>query len=361
MTIKSNFDDYYYKEVAKMTGAGSWNINYKEKTSLLDPLGRLILNTPQDYSPNPKNAMKFYPLDEVVRAQEIVNHCMEGNSFDTTIRMLTYDKKEFWVRAVGEPLVDELNNIIGIRGVFQDINTEKLKELSLEKSVDVIASQNSRLFNFAHIVSHNLRSHSSNLQLTVELLNSPNNSEVEEKELKESLFSISESLNTTIIHLNEIVSVQSKADDQKSEVVFETILKTVKDSIQRIIIENNATILSDFSEVSSISYIPAYMQSILLNLVSNAIKYKHPDRNAIIEIKTFSEEGKQFLTVKDNGLGIDLKKFRHKLFNMYQTFHRNQDAVGIGLFITKNQVEALQGSISADSIVNEGTTFKIKF
>lgn len=359
--MNSNFNDFYYKEVAKLTGAGSWSVNFKDKTSMLDPLGRRLLNTPEDFKPTPKNAMGFYALDEIVRAQNFFNDCMKGIPFNATIKMLTYDKKEFWVKAAGQPLFDEQNNIVGVRGVFQDVNVEKMKELSLEKSLEIIASQNARLFNFAHIVSHNLRSHSSNLQLTVELFNSLHNSEEEEKELKDNLVSISESLNKTISHLNEIVSTQSQADDDKSDVVFEDVLKTVKKSIQCTLNKSKATIISDFSGVPMIPYIPAYMQSILLNFISNSIKYKHPDRDPIIEIKTFSEENKNYLTVKDNGIGINLQKYKNKLFNMYQTFHRNEDAVGIGLYITKNQVEALQGTITVESVVDQGSIFKVKF
>ncbi len=65
--------------------------------------------------------------------------------------------------------------------------------------------------------------------------------------------------------------------------------------------------------------------------------------------------------VKDNGRGVDLEKYGDKVFNMYQTFHLNKDAVGIGLFMTKNQVETLQGTISIESTVDKGTVIKIKF
>lgn len=343
-----------------MTGAGGWEVNFRDKTSLLDPLGQRILRTPPDFVPTLNSAMEFYAPEEKERAALIFNDCTKGIPFNTTIKMITYNKKEFWAKAIGEPLFDENGAVIGVHGVFQDIDVEKLKELSLEKSLKVIATQNSRLFNFAHIVSHNLRSHSSNLQLTIELLNSVE-SEKEEQELKESLLQISESLNATIVHLNEIVSVQSKADDEKSEVVFEEVLRLVKSSISRMIQDTGAEIYSDFTEVPSIHYIPAYMESIVLNLISNSIKYKHPDRRPVIDIFTFQEGETNYMIVKDNGRGIDLDTFGDKIFNMYQTFHFNKDAVGVGLFITKNQVEALGGTITIESDVDIGTTIKIKF
>ncbi|MGY8915134.1 MAG: ATP-binding protein, partial [Flavobacteriales bacterium] len=70
-------------------------------------------------------------------------------------------------------------------------------------------------------------------------------------------------------------------------------------------------------------------------------------------------DGDFTLLFRDNGLGIDLKKHGKKIFGMYKTFHKHKEAKGIGLFITKNQVEAMNGKISVESQVDEGTTFKV--
>lgn len=107
----------------------------------------------------------------------------------------------------------------------------------------------------------------------------------------------------------------------------------------------------------SITYIPTYIESILLNLITNSIKIRTP----VVDIFTSREDNKNCLIVKDNGRGIDLERNKDKVFNMYQTFHLNKDAVGIGLFMTKNQVVTVQGTISIESTVNKGTVLKIIF
>ena len=133
-------------------------------------------------------------------------------------------------------------------------------------------------------------------------------------------------------------------------------------SIRNIITSGNAEVHHNFDALSEVRFVPAYMESILLNLLTNAIKYKHPDRDAKIHFESgITEEGKGFLKISDNGQGIDMEKFGDKVFGMYKTFHHNTDAVGIGLFITKNQIESQNGSIEVESEVGVGTTFTIGF
>jgi signal transduction histidine kinase len=97
----------------------------------------------------------------------------------------------------------------------------------------------------------------------------------------------------------------------------------------------------------------------LYNLISNAIRYRHPDRKSIINIKWKKENNSNYIEISDNGIGIDLARNRNKIFGMYKTFTSNPDSRGIGLFITRNQIEAMRGRITVDSELNKGTTFKI--
>ncbi|MFS4482585.1 ATP-binding protein [Hyunsoonleella sp. 2307UL5-6] len=352
---------FYYKETAEMTKTGSWYVDFIKQKSYWDHQTRRILEYPEDYIPSLKNSEKYYPDDYKGIAKDIFLECAtEGKKFDTQIKMLTKNGRSFWVRAMGKPVFDTNKNTIGIRGVFQDINTSKVKEISLQRTSNIIASQNKRLFNFAHIVSHNLRSHTSNLSLVTELISSFEDPK-EKLGLLDNIKDIATSLNDTIEHLNEVVTIQTSTNKNKSVVYFEDVLNQVIRSIGQIVAKENATINTDFSELECIDYIPAYLDSIFLNLITNAIKYKHPNRNPVITIKSKIENSKHVLEISDNGLGIDMEKFGDKIFGMYKTFHRNKDATGIGLFITKNQIEALNGEISVFSEINSGSTFKIQF
>jgi len=128
------------------------------------------------------------------------------------------------------------------------------------------------------------------------------------------------------------------------------------------ILEKIAQIEYDFKDAPVIDYPKIYLESIFLNLLSNALKYSSRDRTPHIILKSFfGADHKIVLTCEDNGIGIDMDKYGHKIFGLYKTFHHHPDANGVGLFITKNQVEALGGSITVESKVGIGTKFTIKF
>ena len=122
---------------------------------------------------------------------------------------------------------------------------------------------------------------------------------------------------------------------------------------------NDATFITNIPENATINYNSAYLESILYNLISNAIRYRHPERKPIISIQLYKENEKDVIEISDNGMGIDLKRNADKIFGMYKTFSNNPDAKGIGLFITKNQIVAMGGTIKVKSTLDEGTSFKI--
>jgi signal transduction histidine kinase len=103
------------------------------------------------------------------------------------------------------------------------------------------------------------------------------------------------------------------------------------------------------------------MESIFLNLFTNAIKYKAPNRNLVISIHTEDRADKILLVFEDNGIGIDVKRFKDRLFGLYQKFHNHPESKGFGLYLIKSQIESLGGSIEVESTVNVGTKFLIKF
>lgn len=352
-------DDFYYEEISNLTGAGGWMIDFIEKKSYFDKQAKRILKVPTDFTPTLKNGYKFYAEEHSEAAAELFLGCAQGIPFHSEIKMVTFDGDVFWARAHGTPLKDENDEIVGIRGVFQNIDFEKKRELRLQKSIDLIEKHNERLYNFAHIVSHNLRSHVSNLQLTADLFET-DSLNIGQKELFANFPSIAANLDTTIQHLHEVVTIQTESDIKREEIDLQKVFNRVVSSIKQLVQQHDVVFYTEFSEVEKVHYIPAYLESMLLNFITNAIKYRKPDVRPEIRVFTYEEDKKKYLVVQDNGIGIDMDLHGKKVFQLYKTFHNNPDAVGLGLFLTRNQVEAVGGKIFVESKVGKGCKFTVQ-
>lgn len=274
------------------------------------------------------------------------------------------NQQTVWISAKGEFKYNEHGEPIVMFGSAQDITESKQLEIDLNNSIKIAEEQNKRLLNFSYIVSHNLRMHTVNIQSLLELIEETEGEE-EKQEIIGLLTTASNLLSETMLHLNEVVNIQNPLLLESSKQNLHLYIRNVIYILDTQIKKKNAVIHSLVAEDIEINYNPAYLDSILLNLISNALKYSSSDRQPVITIDCKSlqakGEGHQWeLSIRDNGLGIDLQKNGHKLFGMYKTFHGNADAKGIGLFITKNQIESMGGTISVESTPNVGTTFIIK-
>ncbi len=241
-----------------------------------------------------------------------------------------------------------------------DISRIKLLEKELTSSNEKITEQNQRLLSFANIVSHNLRSHAGNLCAILELLNKTE-AEAERKTLLNFLQSISKAFSETVNHLNDIAEIQNQKQLKLEEI---NLYKYIEQAIKVLAVQIStcdAVVHNNVHRETIITANPAYIESIVLNLLSNALKYRHPDRTPRVTMEVVTNSNYVTLTVTDNGRGINLEKHRKDLFGMYKTFHKNPDAKGIGLFITKMQVESMGGFIEVESQEHKGTSFIIHF
>ncbi len=241
-----------------------------------------------------------------------------------------------------------------------DITRRKEHETEKEKTILTLNRKNLQLSNFAHIVSHNLRSHSANLQMLTSMY-MDSGSEEEKSMFFEKIRNIGESLSRTIEHLTEIVKISQDLNGPLETLYFAPIFKRVKDSVQADILRSEALITSDFSASPAIEYPAAYLESIMLNLLTNALKYRSPDRRPEIVFRTGPSEGTIRMRCTDNGIGINLEKHRKNLFGLYKTFHKHPEARGMGLFLIRNQIENMGGRITVESQPDVGTTFDIHF
>lgn len=227
----------------------------------------------------------------------------------------------------------------------------------LNRQNNQLQQTNRRLSDFAHITSHNLRAPVSNLNSLLHIYDISD--EIEKKEVIGKFKTVVSHLNTTMETLVGALKTQHNSSKEIEPIPLNEVLIEVKKILETQINESKIEINSNFLVNDRVAYNKIYMDSIFLNLISNAIKYRSPDRSPVLSIISKTERGKPVLIFKDNGLGIDLERHGDKLFGLSKTFHRHPDARGVGLFMTRTQIESLGGTITAKSKVNEGTEFKI--
>lgn len=278
--------------------------------------------------------------------------------FKSEISYIHKNGRTIWASLSATIIKDKSGVPLHFVAQINDLSQIKESTNRIVKLLETTENQNKRLLNFAHIVSHNLRSHYSNLDMLLDItkMDMPEATENEIFPLMEQAVS---HLGETVENLNEVASINIKKDLKKEPLNLLQSFDKISASIAALIIESKTKLCVDISKDIYIEAVPAYLDSILLNFLTNAIKYKKQNEAPKVELEAKIEKDYVILKIQDHGLGIDLEKYGDKLFGMYKTFHKHEDSRGIGLFITKNQVEAIGGKIEVESEVNVGTTFYI--
>jgi len=320
--------------------------------------------------------MTGYPADEVIgKSLEILfgkkSDILEFDKLRTAVQeykecfveTISYKKngEEFWINFSMIPVTDKEGEHSHWISIQRDVTVEKEREKEREQLIRELTQNNKDLKQFSYITSHNLRAPLSNL---TGLLNLIEEIPIEDSELKEIINGFSKSthlLNETINDLVKVIIIKDNPSIQKEKLLIKDVFENVFNQLS-FLISSNKPILKIDLEVETIFDInKSYLESIFLNLLTNAINYREPSRQLRITIATKVEDNNLFMTFKDNGIGIDLEKNNDKIFGLYQRFHNYPESKGLGLYLVKSQVESMGGTISVDSIVGKGTTFTIVF
>jgi len=213
---------------------------------------------------------------------------------------------------------------------------------------------------FAYIISHNLRAPVANIVGFAEALVLPQLPDETRKKFKAGLLSSSHKLDMVIRDLAHVLEVRRYADEPREPISFSSLAKDISLSLSNIIEKEKVELKWQFG-VDEITAIKSYMHSIFYNLISNSIKYRQPAVAPVIEIESRRSGNNIQLLFKDNGMGIDLATRKDQVFGLYKRFHPHIEGKGVGLFMTKTQVEAMGGKITILSEVGKGTEFKMEF
>lgn len=285
------------------------------------------------------------------------------NKIACEIEIISYKKSgvAYWVQFSMVPVFNSENENTHWISIQRDITERKNQEKEKEELINELTQKNNDLRQFSYITSHNLRAPLSNL---IGLLKLSDEIEIENEELKmifDGFLKSTYMLNETISDLGKVVIIRENQTIERQNINIGSLLNDVLHQNEILLKNMKPNIAIDIPEDLKVYFNKAYLESVFLNLITNALKYKSDERNLQLEIAAISHASYIQLEFKDNGIGIDLTKNKDKIFGLYQRFHEHVDSRGLGLYLVKSQMESMGGKIEVESEVNKGSTFILKF
>jgi len=306
------------------------------------------------------NAIDYFSIERQAFMKKKCHEALAGKSIMHEVKYLQADKTLRWYFMRFYPVHNFEKKIFGVVIALNDVTERKTLDLNRQKITQELIQRAKAQEQFTYIVSHNLRSPVANIIGLSNLMNDGELSHEESKEMMNRLAVSAKKLDEVILDLSQILNVNKEVKENMELVVFSELIKDVEVNLNLEISKNNIQIITHFQEEGMLT-VKGYLSSIFYNLISNSIKYRQPNIDTIIEVRSLKKAGKIQLIFKDNGLGIDLKTKGDQVFGLYKRFHKNVEGRGMGLYMVKTQVETLGGKISISSKVNEGTEFLIEF
>ena len=241
-----------------------------------------------------------------------------------------------------------------------EIIQRKKQEAGLEKISYELQVTNNELEQFAYLTSHNLRAPVTNLRSLIKLFDKENLHEKNKLFFDKIEFSVN-NFNEMLSDLNVILSARKEEVASYKTLNFGEELQHVMNSISQTAADDDLNVLHDFSKSPQVYCQQDVLRSVLLNLVTNAIKYKKMGNKPELFLQSDLSGDYIILKATDKGIGINLNKYGNRLFNPYQRLHPHIEGKGLGLYLIKTQVEKMGGKINVESVEKKGTTFTVYF
>jgi PAS domain S-box-containing protein len=267
----------------------------------------------------------------------------------------------YWQEVSLQPVWDQVGKVQQYLIIFRDITARQERTQTLERLTRDLIHRNRDLSEFAYIVSHNLRAQVANIlglsQILKEELTGSSQPEAVSR-----LFQSTDQLDGVIRDLQDLLEQQQAEPVPYSYLELETMTSIVLGSFQSIIQKTEAQITWDFSAAPVAYAIRPYLFNMLQNLISNALKFCAPDQ--VPQVHLYSElstdEATLRLCIQDRGLGMTPSQAQRYLFQPYQRFHPQIEGKGIELYLVRNQVESMGGSIWVESERGQGSAFWVQ-
>ena len=216
---------------------------------------------------------------------------------------------------------------------------------------------------FVYTASHDLRQPISNIEGLLKLLRgvlrAPSPALTGEvPRILDMMQESVERFKRTIEYLTDVSKLQREFGQPVQPVPLAPVIESVRLDLAPILEDTSGRLDVDVRAVPTLSLSEKNLRSVVFNLLSNALKYRHPDRAPDVQVRTRLEERYAVLEVRDNGLGFNVAH-EARMFGLFQRLHTHVEGSGMGLYMVKRVVENAGGHIAVQSRVGEGATFTV--
>lgn len=241
--------------------------------------------------------------------------------------------------------------------ILLDVTRQVRAEQKVQDNLVTLENHNKELEQFAYILSHDLKSPLSTIQLSSDLAKMQSTDQKDH--LLEVISRSASNLHQMIEGLEELIDVRKTTEGKKlaSVIRFQDLLNKVLDAYQLQLETQEIELIANFHKAPTIRHIESYLNSIFHNMISNAIKYRKEGKPLKIIITSEKQDNFTLLQFSDNGIGIDVRKHQAHLFQPFRRFTSQAQGKGIGLSIIKSMIELNNGRLTLESEVGKGTTF----
>jgi|GEM_PF-1027933 len=329
------FIDYYNQHTADYTGVSPDELGPTGWVSLLDP------------------------SEQAAAARRWVQCVATGEAYEGLFRMRRHDGQYRWhiIRA------RQLTDTRGPRwfGACTDVDDQHQLREVLQTQYDELARTNRDLDTFVYAASHDLTQPLNNLRgLFNELRRSATFNDDEQETMLGMVDDALSQLDRTLRDLADTVQQQRQLAAPAEAIDLGSVADEVLLGLRAQVEEAQAVIELDFSAAPSLLYGRANLRSVLHNLLSNALKFAHPERAPhLVVSSSVGSSGRPRLTVQDNGLGMDLRNNDDAVFQLFERQHPHISGAGVGLYLVQRIVKSHGGHIEVSSTAGEGTTFTV--
>lgn len=344
-----------YQEAQEIANFGHWNWDMiKDEITWSDQLFHIFGQVPGKFEATFEALMNIiHPEDQQIFNEDVERCINEKVLHDIVHRIVVNDGEIRYVHQIGRAFYDMNGIPYRMSGTTQDITKDVMYNHQ-------IVQQNNELQNFVRIISHNLRAPISNLLMLSKIYDWGTHDMNDD--IMKKIENTTEALDQTIKDLNLSLSLKRVDKENFKKIKLKEVMKDVDGLLADEIDKKEAVVLTDFSRAEGIMGIRSYFNNILYNLILNALHYSKEEEKPSIELSTEETESEVILTVSDNGVGIELTPERErKIFDMYGRLSGATEGKGLGLYLVKTQVEAMNGRIEVKSEKDVGTTFIMHF